>query len=174
MLEVFFFFFGGGRLRFKGAELVLQKPVFQHRISVSACCYELLAPGIFATLKKTKTEKKARMRVKSCLFMPPIILKYLPFCSSRLPFLSSSSSGVIKGCWLPVLTPSRAVPSPPATHAATLTPRPPTQILLPPCFFLLFLPLFFPAGSSLFRVVPLGTVWAFDQVSVTLFNILFP
>ena len=104
------------------------------------------------------------MRV-NLLFMSPIILKYLPFCASQLPVSLQCDKRLLAPSLNPfLLRPISFSISAGNRHHINLV------FQLKTCCLNLF---FSPAGSSLFRVVPLGIIWAFDQVSVTLFNILF-
>lgn len=104
------------------------------------------------------------MRV-NLLFMSPIILKYLPFCAFQLPVSLQCDKRLLAPSLNPfLLCPTSSSISARNRHHINLF------FLLQPCCLHFF---FSPAGSSLFRVVPSGIIWAFDQVSVTRFNILF-
>lgn len=105
------------------------------------------------------------MRV-NLLFMSPIILKYLPFCASQLPVFLRCDKRLPAHGLNPFLLRSNS--------GSNITQNP--IFLLKSAtsnFFLFLFFFFFLGGSGLFRVVPLGIIWAFDQVSVSLFNILF-
>lgn len=96
--------------------------------------------------------------------MSPIILKYLPSRASQPPVCLQCDKRLLAPNLNPFLNRpiSSAIVSRNRHHKNLFR-------LLKSCplhFFSL------PAGSSLFREVPLGMIWAFDQVSVTLFNIL--
>lgn len=94
---------------------------------------------------------------KSLLFMSPIILKYLPFCTSQLPVSLQCDKRLLA----PGLNPFLLCPV-----SSSISARNRHHINL---FFLLkscclhFIYFFYPspAGSSLFRVAPLGIIRAF-------------
>ena len=104
------------------------------------------------------------MRV-NLLFMSPIILKYLPFCASQLPVSLQCDKRLLA----PGLNPFLLRP---ISRSISAWNRHHINL-----FFFCSNPaasIFFPLPQEVvIRVVPLGIIWVFDQVSVALFNILF-
>lgn len=101
------------------------------------------------------------MRV-NLLFMSPIILKYLPFCAFLLPVSLQCDKMLQASSLNPFLLPPISSFISQTSYKSLLSAQ-----------FLLLHFRFPPTGSSLYRAVPLGVMWLFDHVSVTLLNILF-